>query len=254
VGKEAGRLYNAQVSELQTERDQTIKQLGELRRTNQISGNEYRDRVSEAWDRYVFGKDAIAQSVLDADTPEEAQAKLEKFYGKRTAENAMDLLLNKWYSIRPADDSRAARDAAAQERTAFVENLDPSTRQQFLEYRRNTAKSVGGDVYAAYFDAQQVYGEYAKISPYLGMSVEQARKVQDTLERARQRSRFTGIPQGAAIMLDGEADITTKVWARQAMGGKLSNPMRRLYWRQHASDLAPFYSDLAGEVLEDMAG
>ncbi len=258
VGKDAVRSYQAVTNNERIRRDAAIKALGE----QGLSGNAYRAALEDIWDRYLGAAEGEARRLRLGDDLGAAEAKVKQIGGQEGGRrNRTDALVEQYMAIRVKPGAgRSERDAALEARRTFVEGLSAGDRSDFLSQRRAQAEAIGGGEYARYFDAQQLIGEYMSIPQYLGPNAQDGRVVGELIDRSRQFARF--YPPGSGMALVGllydpqfrNADGRVKAYAiAAAQGGLQRNPLRSIYWQTHP-ELGRFYSDLADEQMELIAG
>jgi GNAT superfamily N-acetyltransferase len=264
VGQDAARTFTSERQSLQRIRDAALTQAAAAYQQSG-DGPAYRRATSRAWDTYNGAVSGVSNYVYGTPDIAEAQKRLIQAFGASdpTVE-PVSAAYDEYEAIQPIDESRSALDAAMTAKRSYLapgggadQRYGTGTGARLTAGLRDIARQRGGETYARLQDAQRVWGDYAQISPYAGMDAAQARQVNVLISRAQDRAKYVYggvLPVKTAILLDTSADKRTRVLAMLAEGNKLTNPARKVFVRQHARDMAEFFSDVTADDLTNIRG
>ncbi len=259
VGEDAARAYTTLTGQARVQRDQALRAAGDALMAGQISGDEYRKRVRDAWDAYVGAARAAAGLYLGTTDLNEAQAKIDATYAKSgraraEAPSELDRLYEQYEAIRvPENGTPEQVEAALAARRQFLRE-----HPELVPALVDLARARGGEAYARYVQAQQAAGGLAEIPTYLGLDAAVARQASRLVQKGRDLMRFVpGLSLETAVLLAAGPDDKPLLGPALliAMRALPVNPARRQYQMAHAAELAPFYSNLLmGDIERLMLG
>jgi len=215
-----------------------IAQLTQQFRSNQLTGNQYREAVQE--------RQMIMARIPDMLRNTKDYKDID--FSKAAAETPIDQFIDAYYQI--ADQARDpltgmadAREIVRQ-REELKQGMDAAMVREAMEY-------INRNLDPQYVEARDLYYEYMRIPQYIGLSEEQAQAANEAM------AKYTAMRR-ANPMLPTE---TTKAIYRQQdprgavlmeMAYSRRNPARRMFWALHPL-LSVFYSDLTEEEVEMIA-
>ncbi len=234
-----------------------------------ISGKEYRERRSQAFDNFYTIADAEKRSALalvlgnDVFDREEfprelinqefvrLQARLKVARGGKVDEILLpeDVALDVYRNIAPETFENPVTgevdwDAWADTREFFLQLQEPGI-QKFIE-RANNRREERDPVEASFTAAKEVMDIYQSIPQFIGLDDEETTLALEGLSFVSAAQDVGATREQAFFMLAGE-DATAAIMARVAL--KTRNPARARYWDENPI-LSLFFG---GEILIDEA-
>ena len=215
-----------------------VAQLTTRFRSNQLSGNDYREQVQE--------RQMIMARIPDMLRNTRAYKGIA--FAKPAAQNPVDEFIDAYYQI--ADQARDPLTGMAEPREIVMQRQELAERTKSAVVQE-AMPYINKNLDPQYVKARDQYYEYMRIPQYIGMSEEQAQAANEAMRK------YSAMRRANPLI---STDVTRSLLAQQdpravilmEMAYSRRNPARRMFWSMHPL-LSVFYSDLTEEEVEMVA-
>ncbi len=246
AGKARVKEYQAKKARLDMARRQALTDL----EAENLTGNEYRRRRSELFDRHRGMVMGLQEAIFDTSDPERIDAAMDAVYRTGGEQSEEQKALDGLYSIQQEGESAEARTAYFEARKAYTESLSPEMREKLFQRQLDDAPT---ETERSLIRAQREYQErYMSLPQYRGIKQEDADAARPYIAMAADIQRVRpGLPFRAAIRLT-KAPLKVQQTAIKIKSGRFTDPRRRSVFARSPL-LSRWYSEIPGEILTQIA-